>query len=148
MVYQFEPIETAPRDGTRIQLYYPAESPYRDERKIVGAWSRDQHARKPRPYWTNDQERLWGVRDLRDNPPTHWAPLLPSPSAAGARTPADNEPETNPLCLLRSRALEILHRLESGLGIMDWKDAEPILREFVAIVDRRQIADSDWEGVP
>lgn len=67
----WQPIETAPRDGTRIILL-------RKNGPVFGCWDDDRYSTKPRPYWTHDQVRAFGNVDARKVPPTHWMPL-PAP---------------------------------------------------------------------
>lgn len=67
----WQPIETAPKDGD-VLLYCPRRGVVR------GRWDTSKYAKKPRPYWTNDRECLWGIAATRDDQPTHWMPL-PSP---------------------------------------------------------------------
>lgn len=71
----WQPIETAPKDGTRVLLFCPAQIGI-----VVGHWCNNSYHKKPRPYWTNDQENLWGVATTRGYQPTHWMPL-PQPPA-------------------------------------------------------------------
>lgn len=73
---EWQPIETAPKDK-EILLFCPFRGVVR------GSWRRDEYAKKPRPYWTHDRERLWGIRGTREDQPTHWQPLPkpPLPSA-------------------------------------------------------------------
>lgn len=70
----WQPIETAPKDGTRIMLFCSGKYG-----AVFGHWNKDQYSKKPRPYWTNDKEQLWGVYDTRANQPTHWKPLPKPP---------------------------------------------------------------------
>lgn len=67
----WQPIETCPKDQ-RVLLF-------RAGHIVCGRWDDDRFAAKPRPYWTHDQERLWGRADARKRPPTHWMPLPPPP---------------------------------------------------------------------
>jgi hypothetical protein len=67
----WQPIETAPQDGTRILLW-------RAGHVICGRFDPDRRAAKPRPYWTHDAEFLLGKLDARATAPTHWQPL-PAP---------------------------------------------------------------------
>lgn len=68
---EWQPIETAPRDGRRVLLYW-------DGHVVCGNWDEDRYANRPRPYWRHDMERIFGIRALRATPPTHWRPL-PAP---------------------------------------------------------------------
>ena len=83
----WQPIETAPRDGTPILIYQPdyedggpdmhrrhsdhwtetAVVPYDDNRYAIGYW---------RPWGG------WGNRNHARPKPTHWMPLPPLPDAA------------------------------------------------------------------
>ena len=67
---QWQPIETAPKDKTRMLLACKSTV-------TIGSWNDDRYARKPRPYWTNDRERIFGILDTRSDQPTHWM-LLPA----------------------------------------------------------------------
>lgn len=73
---KWQPIETAPKDGTRVLLFRPRHG------VVCGRWDDDKYAKRVRPYWSNDQERLWGTLETRDNQPTHWMPL-PEPPVDG-----------------------------------------------------------------
>lgn len=70
----WQPIETAPKDK-RVMLYFPKRGP------VFGRWDSDAYAKTPRPYWSHDNERLFGITDARKNPPTHWAPQPDPPIA-------------------------------------------------------------------
>lgn len=71
-------IKTAPRDGTRVDLWLPTA------KRFAYGFFYDDHYRtksKPRPYWRTDSEDLFGVAWQRANQPTHWRPLPPPPSS-------------------------------------------------------------------
>lgn len=51
-----------------------------DRRVVVGSWSDDRHAKRPRPHWKNDLSHLMGVGWTREFQPTHWM-LLPEAPA-------------------------------------------------------------------
>jgi hypothetical protein len=70
------PIESAPRDETRILLYCNWIGVVR------GSWNNDRHAKKPRPYWTNDTEHTFGKLRIRECQPYYWQPLPPPPAKA------------------------------------------------------------------
>lgn len=73
----WQPIETAPRDGTRVIVYCP--------RRGVCApayWDDCRYARKPIPYWRHYGEFVFGVWETRRDQPTHWMPMLPAPDEA------------------------------------------------------------------
>jgi hypothetical protein len=74
----WQPIETAPKDGTRILAAWP-----RNHFGIVpisfARWDDDKYAQNPRPYWSAcADERVWGKVAVRASQPTHWRPL-PAP---------------------------------------------------------------------
>jgi len=71
----WQPIETAPKHIDVLLL-----CPHRGV--VRGRWQDDAYAQKPRPYWTNDRERIWGIRQTRDDQPTHWMPLPDPPKEA------------------------------------------------------------------
>jgi hypothetical protein len=79
----WQPIETAPRDGTQVLLYAPGRLTY-------GAWSEPsttprikyQDGFAPEPEW-DEFEPYWASWDggfTEKAPPTHWMPLPPPPS--------------------------------------------------------------------
>ena len=72
---EWQPIETAPKD-TDVLLYCPRRGAVR------GRWDDNQYARVPRPYWSNDRERIFGSRETRIDQPTHWMRLPAPPSNA------------------------------------------------------------------
>ena len=72
----WQPIETAPKDGSNILLL-------RGGRCVVGYWDTDKYAKRPKPYWSHDCERIFGTREAKSNPPSHWMPLPAAPTLAG-----------------------------------------------------------------
>lgn len=59
----WRPIETAPKDGTRVWLYYP--DAYKDDRQVVGWYDRD----------IRDGDRWVDHADAMEfSEPTHWMP--------------------------------------------------------------------------
>ena len=60
------PIESAPRDGTRILLLCPMVG------VACGAWSDEKFAAKPRPYFITDRERAIGITATRNDQPSHF----------------------------------------------------------------------------
>lgn len=84
----WQEIATAPLD-LDVLLFTPRSGVVR------GRWDDDRHARRPKPFWTNDQVQLWGRADTRADQPTHWAPLNalgvpPPPPAARATEDGDS----------------------------------------------------------
>lgn len=77
---EWRPIETAPKDG-HILLAFPLRG------VIRGIWRSDQDAKKPRPYWSHDCERIFGVNATRNDQPTHWMPLPDPPEIRSQELP-------------------------------------------------------------
>lgn len=73
MMDDWKPIETAPKDGTRILLFQRGKV-------VCGSWDEQPLNSKPKPFWSHDRIRVFGVTDARENPPTHWMPLPPPPA--------------------------------------------------------------------
>lgn len=63
----WQPIETAPKDGSRILLYWPKTTRI-PIKIIIGNWRGD--------YWSND---LLYFDEEKRNCPTHWMPLPEPP---------------------------------------------------------------------
>lgn len=72
----WQPIETAPKDGTRILLIASGWSNTNAAER--GYWERQPYHKKPKPYWQYDR---WNASTSREHPPTHWMPLPPAPLA-------------------------------------------------------------------
>ena len=64
---EWQPMHTAPKDR-RILLSY-------GDNAVMGQWSDDRYAKKPRPYWTNDLKAYWGMIRLRETQPIAWAEI-------------------------------------------------------------------------
>lgn len=76
----WQDISTAPKDGTKVLLFYPnvdSGGPFNLPIIVCGRWDSNQYAKRPRPYWENDCD-FWGVVLKRNFPPTHWQ-RLPEP---------------------------------------------------------------------
>lgn len=63
---KWEPIETAPKDGTRLWLYWPEKHP--DDRQDVGWWEKRYTIQR----WVDHA-------DTDADPPTHWMWLPEEP---------------------------------------------------------------------
>lgn len=92
----WQPIETAPKDGTDIILGAPAQE-YQGKpvapRSTIGHWTTDEECQVDigdcggecrcreyeyvDPYWMS-----WDGGFTAENPPTHWMPLPAPPEAA------------------------------------------------------------------
>lgn len=68
---KWQPIETAPKNRS-ILLWFPG---IYNGMFSVGEWDKNEFAKKPRPYWSCQLERIFGVQTIRDNQPTHWCEL-------------------------------------------------------------------------
>jgi hypothetical protein len=68
---KWQPIETAPKDGTRIILGYDKPL-FTGINTVFGRWEIDSYARYPKPYWTNDLVRSIGMLGIRENQPQWW----------------------------------------------------------------------------
>jgi hypothetical protein len=68
----WQPIESAPKDGTDILLYRP--DAYAWGKVSVGDWDPDTYAKKPRPYWRS-WHKLISISEARAWEPTMWKPL-------------------------------------------------------------------------
>jgi len=68
----WQPIETAPRDGSSVIVFGPAMN-----KPTLGHWDAERYSRNPKPHW--EWAPYFGVRWNRDNQPTHWMPLPEPP---------------------------------------------------------------------
>lgn len=66
----WQPIETAPKDGTSIWLFCPNDEP----QQAAGFWANDPNG----PYWAFCEQLVMDV--VGQAFPTHWQPL-PEPPA-------------------------------------------------------------------
>jgi len=77
---EWRPIETAPRDGTRVLGYQGSEGDHKGRVALVWRW--------------NDGKPFWSCADYPGLQPTRWLPLPPPPNevgvapAAPSRSPA------------------------------------------------------------
>jgi hypothetical protein len=74
---QWQPIETAPKDGTNIMVYCPRLGVC-----CPATWNDDKYAKKRRPYWTHWGQSIWGVSLVREDQPTRWMPMPQPPENA------------------------------------------------------------------
>ena len=73
---EWQPIETAPKDE-RIILFRPDS--YDWAQIIIGKFDDDKYAKKPRPYWSHERQKVTGIQEAREHQPTHWKPLPVKP---------------------------------------------------------------------
>ncbi len=71
-----QPIETAPKDGTKILIWRGDSS---SAEVVIGRWDDDKYSQKPRPYWTGIDHYWRGVRWCREHAPTDWMPIPEPP---------------------------------------------------------------------
>ncbi len=71
----WQPIETAPRDGTEVLIL-------RDGRLALGWWSDDPYRPEPVPFWHGTDVHDYGKKWAQKTQPTHWMPLPAAPSPA------------------------------------------------------------------
>ena len=70
---QWQPIETAPKDGTPVIVYPPL---WRDVTISMACFDMDRGAVYSRPFWRHlDADSAMS----RDNQPTHWMPMPEPP---------------------------------------------------------------------
>ena len=78
--YNWQPIETAPKDGTSVLVGWEGKS-----KMMIAHWDKDTYEGKRRPtkpYWWSWDASLTATIS-RANPPTHWMKL---PSSPGVRS--------------------------------------------------------------
>ena len=76
MPLQWQPIETAPKDGTEVLLFYPE---YTQPVK-TGRWEHVRHFANGKLKW---ESRKW-TSDFDEVTPSYWMPLPPPPEDADA----------------------------------------------------------------
>ena len=69
----WQTIDTAPKDKTRVLLYYPSEG-YVPSIIRCGQWDEDKYAKRPRPYWHYDGAQ-GQVSMARQRLPALWMPM-------------------------------------------------------------------------
>jgi hypothetical protein len=70
---KWQPIETAPKDGTVVLVWPPTWA----EGVSCAKWEDEHYNTKPRPFWYRID--ALSTADCRRKPPTHWAPLPAGP---------------------------------------------------------------------
>ena len=71
---QWRPIESAPKDGSQIQIGWWMEQPKRFIQR-VGFWTTDSN----RTGWFSGEVGSWGYEEMLQHQPTLWMPLPPPP---------------------------------------------------------------------
>lgn len=72
---EWQPIDTAPRDGT-VVLVYPPTFTSNGQTCSAARFDDDRYSQRPRPCWKRDD--AIHITTSRDKPPTHWMPM-PAP---------------------------------------------------------------------
>jgi hypothetical protein len=72
------PIESAPKDGTRVLLFFPVFG--NAPRQESGSWGLHKYNKVVVPCWVSDCERIYGVIWHKAYQPTHWMPLPAAPT--------------------------------------------------------------------
>jgi hypothetical protein len=74
----WQPIETAPKDGTMILVYEPAIGEYGEEGIYIVSWNRE-YSRQPKTWCVilSEQDEQGGCSTV--DYATHWMPLPPPP---------------------------------------------------------------------
>lgn len=77
---QWQPISTAPKDGTNFLIFTTERgiSTGQMYREAVG-YSAEKDAQEWREYWTDFTVGDWGMEEYRELNPTHWMPLPEPP---------------------------------------------------------------------
>ena len=70
---KLRPIESAPQDETRVELYWPDDSPFNECTVRAGFWSEEGRD------WFESESDSNSLTELLGHP-THWRPLPPAPS--------------------------------------------------------------------
>lgn len=81
---EWQPIETAPRDATRVLVFCPTNDP--PAREVFEAWWAIPYESAPldRGWWCYDGNKVMCSADVHSVGATHWMPL-PDPPAESPR---------------------------------------------------------------
>lgn len=83
---EWQPIETAPKDGTAVLIFYENDEPhmYDDEgpHMAVARWWASAEFEPSGWGWTDFSVENWNREEMRQLFPTHWRPLPASPEEA------------------------------------------------------------------
>lgn len=72
----WRPIETAPKDGTKVLIAEPVNEEHAmDQYAVYAAWWDADEA-----IWTDYAVKSFGYEEVQAYAPTHWRPLPASPS--------------------------------------------------------------------
>jgi hypothetical protein len=75
---QWQPIESAPKDGTWFLAW--SGTIFQGGLVTKAKWDADLTAKKPRPMWTYAESWI-GRHHMKLHQPTHWMPLPAPPEA-------------------------------------------------------------------
>ena len=82
---EWQPIETAPKDGTEIIAVYSSDYGYQEKPTVYGPWTVSFRRGKWMASWGNspvlESEGYWGADyKVPDIDPTHWRPQHAPPA--------------------------------------------------------------------
>ncbi len=72
---KWQPIETVPKDGTDIMLWFPIDNGM----CAIGYWIDDKYHRNPAANFYSANIAKLGLIKMRRSAPTHWMPLPEPP---------------------------------------------------------------------
>jgi hypothetical protein len=82
----WQPIETAPKDGTPVLVFSP-HAPFSDPTNIIVAkfdtWRSDPNGEYS--WWSYCESVLADISGQIEPEPTHWMPLPPPPTEGGTK---------------------------------------------------------------
>lgn len=73
---KWQPIDTAPKDGSMVMLYRPDAIEW--AKVCIGKYDDNRYHKKPNPYWALCLH-IGGRNQARQWSPTHWMPLPDAP---------------------------------------------------------------------
>ena len=82
----WQPIDTAPKDGSSVLLYWPANARYRAS-TAIGHWVDKQEMAYGKEisrsqFWTRPHPFFYGLDPEDDPKPSHWMPLPAPPQGS------------------------------------------------------------------
>lgn len=134
---EWQPIETAPRDGTSILLYLPNN----DRRTVREAWWSIPYEGAPTGYWTTPHGPTGRGYIILQDAPSHWMPLPAPPGSSNRLIPTVDQTWEAKAVALRM-ALQMLYDdtadyiERNKLGGMD-NHCMRLAREALALMPRQ-----------
>jgi hypothetical protein len=93
----WQPIDSAPKNGTRILLFRPTA--FCTCHIVIGLWNEDTRHDHPKPYWSHDAEHELGTKEARKFQPSHWMPLPEHPQIEAIASAGPAHPDHPPSLL-------------------------------------------------